>query len=156
MPRSAEHPAVIALGSPHGDDQIAWTVADRLSVDPAFRGTCTQVTSPWDVIPHIPTDQPTIIIDACRSGASSGTIHRLTAQELPTQPGMSASTHGGTLVDALRLAESLGYDVSQVVIYAIEMEACQLDAPLSELARRAAEELAVRIRDELADRGKSR
>jgi Ni,Fe-hydrogenase maturation factor len=69
---------------------------------------------------------------------------------------MSASTHGGTLEDALRLAESLGYDVSQVVIYAIEMEACQPGTPLSELARRAADELADRIRDELADGGKSR
>ncbi len=156
MPRSAEHPAVIALGSPHGDDQIAWNIADRLSVDPAFRGICTRATSPWDVIPHILTDRPTIIIDACCSGAPAGTIHRLMAQELPAQPGMSASTHGGTLVDALRLAESLGYDVSQVTIYAIEMEACQPGAPLSELARRAAEQMAVRIRDELADRGKSR
>jgi hypothetical protein len=69
---------------------------------------------------------------------------------------MAASTHGSTLEDALRLAESLGYDVSQVVIYAIEMEACQPGAPLSELARRAAVELAVRIRDELADGEKSR
>jgi Ni,Fe-hydrogenase maturation factor len=69
---------------------------------------------------------------------------------------MSASTHGGTLEDALRLAESLGYNVSQVVIYAIEMEACQPGAPLSELAHRAADELADRIREELADGGKSR
>jgi hydrogenase maturation protease len=156
MPRSAEHPAVIALGSPHGDDQIAWTIADRLSADPAFHGSCTRVTSPWDVIPHIPTDRPTIIIDACRSGAPAGTIHRVMAQELPDQPGMSASTHGSTLEDALGLAESLGYDLSQVAIYAIEMEACQPGAPVSEAARRAAEQLAVRIRDELADGEKSR
>jgi hypothetical protein len=69
---------------------------------------------------------------------------------------MSASTHGSTLEDGLRLAQSLGYDVTQVVIYAIEMEVCQPDAPMSELARRAAEELAVRIRDELADVRKPR
>jgi hydrogenase maturation protease len=155
MPHST-HPIVLALGSPHGDDQIAWSIADRLSVDPAFLGTCTRLTSPWDVIPHLQTDRPTIIIDACRSGAPAGTIHRLTAQELPAQPGMSASTHGRTLEDAMRLAESLGYDVSQVVIYAIEMKACQPGAPLSESARRAAAELAGRIRDELADMGKAR
>jgi hydrogenase maturation protease len=108
------------------------------------------------VIPHIPTDRPTIIIDACRSGAPAGTIHRLSAQELRTQPGKSASTHGSTLEDALRLAESLGYDVSHVVIYAIEMETCQPGAPLSESARRAAEQLAVRVREELADVRKPR
>ena len=155
MPPSAEQPAVIALGTPHGDDQIAWTITDRLCDDPAFCGTCTRVTSPWDVIPHIRTGRPTIIIDACRSGAPAGTIHRLTAQDLPAQPGMSASTHGSTLEDGLRLAQSLGHDVSDVVIYGIEIEACQPGAPLSELARRAAEELAIRIRDELADGGKS-
>jgi hydrogenase maturation protease len=155
MPRSLD-PIVLALGSPHGDDRIAWTIADRLSADPAFHWTCVRLTSPWDVIPHFQANRPTIIIDACRSGAPAGTIHRLTAQELPAQPGMSASTHGGTLVDALRLAESLGYDVLQAVIFAVEMDACQAGAPLSASVRRAAEELAVRIRDELADVPKPR
>jgi hydrogenase maturation protease len=156
MPRSTEQPIVIALGSPHGDDQAAWDAVKLLSADHSFRGTCAHAATPWDVVPHLQSGGPVFIIDACRSGAPAGTIHRLTAQELPTQQGMSASTHGSTLEDALRFAESLGYEVSQVVIYAIEMEACQPGAPLSEVARRAAEELAVQIRDELANEGKSR
>lgn len=142
---------VLALGSPHGDDQIAWSVADRLSADPSIRASCARLASPWDVVPYLKTGQAVIIIDACRSGAPAGTIHRLSALELPAQPGMSASTHGGRLADGLRLAESLGCDVSQVVIYAIEMEGCRPGAPLSELARHAGEQLSIRIRDELAD-----
>lgn len=139
---------MLALGSPHGDDQIAWMVAERLNADPLFRGTCIQLRTPWDVVPHIRANRRTIIIDACRSGAPAGTIHRLAAQELPDRRGYSASSHGGTLVDALRLAESLEYEVTEVVIYGIEIAGCQPGAPLSESMRRTAEELANRIRAE--------
>ena len=150
-PDAAQRPVILALGSPHGDDQTAWCVADRLSHDPLFHGTCTRLASPWDLIPYLDPGQSVIIIDACRSGAAAGTIHRLTAQEVPHQPKTLASSHGSSLTDALSLAAALGHDLSQVVIYAVEMEACQPGAPLSAVAYRAAEDLAIRIQDALAD-----
>ena len=60
---------ILAIGSPHGDDQIAWCVADRLIRESPFRDRTECVASPWAVLDHLDASGPLIIIDACRSGA---------------------------------------------------------------------------------------
>ncbi len=57
-----------------------------------------------------------VVVDACASGASPGTIHRGDAGR-PVHP---ASTHGFGVADAIALARSLGRLPQRLDIYAIE------------------------------------
>jgi hydrogenase maturation protease len=137
---------ILAIGSPHGDDQAAWYVADALVEDASFQTRCAKLSTPWDLLKHLATPGRCIIIDACRSGASSGAIHHLTPDDLSGFSSSATSSHGGGLPTVFRLAEALGYDLSGVSIIAIEVGVCETGAPLSESARCAADDLVAWLR----------
>jgi hydrogenase maturation protease len=141
---------ILAIGSPHGDDQAAWYVADLILERASFHERCAKLRTPWDLLEHLSTPGRCVVIDACRSGAPSGTIHHLTPHDLSGFSNSTTSSHGGGLPAAFRLAEALGYDLSGVSIIAIEAGVCETGAPLSESARRAADELAGWLRHEFA------
>ncbi len=123
---------VLALGSPHGDDQAGWLVVDRLNEEGSWPGWCAKLSTPWDVASHVAPAQTTLVIDACRSGAPAGTIHHWPARELPhSLEGRRSSTHGATLPEALRLLEALGTDLSQVEVYGVEIAGGEVGAPLT-------------------------
>jgi hydrogenase maturation protease len=63
-----------------------------------------------------------IVVDAVRSGAAPGRIHRLdaTAAPLPVSLRTSTSTHAVGLADAIELARALGRLPRRVVVYGIE------------------------------------
>ncbi|MFO1094385.1 MAG: hydrogenase maturation protease [Planctomycetaceae bacterium] len=139
---------ILALGSPHGDDQAAWYVIERLQADREFAGRCFRIASPWDVVPHLQGGGRVMIIDACQSGAAPGTLHRHVSPESATAAGDVPSSHGGSLREALQLSQSLGYDLSGVEIHGIEVEATQPGAPVTPAVRRAVETLASELREE--------
>jgi hydrogenase maturation protease len=142
---------ILALGSPHGDDQAAWSVIDELSQDPSLSAACFKVSTSWDLVTHFGWAGDCVVIDACQSGGEPGTIRRLQVHELPGDSRSHTSSHGGSLPAAIRLAEALGYDLSRVSIYAIEAGACDSDTPLSVAARRGVAELVRRIREQPGD-----
>jgi hydrogenase maturation protease len=142
---------ILAVGSPHGDDQAAWHVADVLLEEPSFQGKCAKLSTPWELLAHLSTPSGCVVVDACQSGAAPGTIHQLTPGEIPEFANSTTSSHGGTLSAAFRLAEVLGYDLAGISIYAIEAGACEPGTPLSETVRCAADELATHLRCLLAD-----
>jgi hydrogenase maturation protease len=143
---------ILALGSPHGDDQAAWRVIESLQSDPTFGGQCVPIASPWDVVSYLANGGALIIVDACKSGAVSGTIHEWSALELKSDHGIRTSSHGGSLVEAFELARSLGHDLSEVVVYGIELESTEPGAILRPAVRHAVEELARRLRTSFADK----
>ncbi|MBL8849015.1 MAG: hydrogenase maturation protease [Planctomycetaceae bacterium] len=137
---------VLALGSSHGDDEAAWHVAELLKSDPAFAGRCVSLASPWDVLPYLQTGGAIAIVDACQSGAASGSIHRWPARGLPSHRGTRTSSHGGSLNEAFGLATSLGCDLSNVVVFGIEVESVEPGTGVSVAVRQAAETLAQQLR----------
>lgn len=143
-------PAVLALGSPHGDDQAAWSVVDRLQQDADVAVHCLRLASPWDIVDHVRSGHVAVIVDACRSGAPAGTVHCIAAHDLPTYRGIETSTHGGSLPDALELCGTLGYDVSQITIYAVELETVERTTAMSPAVEQAVAQLARRIRQQWA------
>lgn len=63
-----------------------------------------------------------VVVDAVRSGAPAGTIHRVDASEqaLPAILRGSTSTHAVGLGEAIELARTLGQLPPRIVVYGIE------------------------------------
>lgn len=66
--------------------------------------------------------QAVVLIDAVRSGAPPGTIHRLEASSaaIPTSLRGGASTHAVGLAEAIELARALGRLPDRLVIFGVE------------------------------------
>jgi hydrogenase maturation protease len=63
-----------------------------------------------------------VVVDAMRSGAAAGTVHRLdaTAAPLPAEIAGSTSTHAVALSEAIELGRALGRLPGRLVVFAIE------------------------------------
>jgi hydrogenase maturation protease len=62
-----------------------------------------------------------MLVDAVRSGASPGTIHRLDARAGPMPTGFfNYSTHAFSVAEAVELARSLGQLPSHLIVYGVE------------------------------------
>ena len=143
---------ILGVGSPHGDDQAGWSVVDELARNPALREACFRLSSPWELVEHLGRAAECIVVDACQSGAQPGTIRKLCVSDLPALAETATSSHGGSLLSAVNLAEALGYDLSGVSIYVIEAGACDSVTPLSAAARSGVTELVRLIREKLKAR----
>jgi len=113
--------AILALGSPHGDDRAAWEVAARLRSDPALAPVVTTLATPWDVLDHMRPGVRCLILDACRAGSPVGTIIRRREEDLAGGHRSACSTHGGELADVLQMARALGRSAGEIVILAVEI-----------------------------------
>ncbi|HXY36416.1 MAG TPA: hydrogenase maturation protease [Planctomycetaceae bacterium] len=114
--------AVLALGSPHGDDSVAWHAADRLKGDAGLPCVVEKIVSPWELIEYLRSDRKVIILDACSSGAPLGTVVQLREQELANVHTHDRSTHGGSIGESLRLARALGGGSDDLVVLAVEID----------------------------------
>ena len=74
-----------------------------------------------DLVTLMEGRDPVLIVDACRSGAAVGTVHRLDAQA-GALPGWlrSVSSHGIGVAEGIELARILGSLPARVEIWAIE------------------------------------
>jgi hydrogenase maturation protease len=153
---SLDHlPRILALGSPHGNDQAGWLIADLLSEREQLRGHCQKLAHPWDIVSAFREQSDVIIVDACKSGGAPGSIHWLPAAQLSDSPVTPTSSHGASVVDALQLADSLGYDISRAVVYAVEVDSTEPGESLALAVRRGACEIAELIAGELALRAEN-
>ncbi len=123
----------VGLGSFHGDDQVGWSIAERLQKEVLF--PVRSVTVPADLLHWIDELEELILCDACTDHLEIGTIHRLI-----WQPGVgfsrvillrSTNSHQLSLPEVLQLAESLGKLPSKVTLYAIEASEFGAGQPLS-------------------------
>ena len=95
-----------------------------------------------------------IVIDAVRSQAPPGTIHRFDASQNPL-PGShnQRSTHGITLGSILELARVQGVFPRQVLIYGIEGASFEHGRTLTPQVEKAVEGLVREIAEALSDAG---
>ncbi|MBI2480123.1 MAG: hydrogenase maturation protease [Planctomycetia bacterium] len=153
---------IFALGSPHGDDQVAWMIAERLSQDLTLQPLVHTLATPWDLVELLVPDcsvividacvreatagwagretTPTTVIDACFGGATAGTVLRINESELATSPIARQSTHGGSLFESLELARALQRTIREIVVFAVAVESCEPGSELSESARCAVDD----------------
>jgi hydrogenase maturation protease len=114
--------AAACLGSPYrGDDAVGPLVAERLRAAGVTLLDCdeepTRLLDAWAGLDLV------VVVDAVRSGAAPGTLHRFEARDgpLPRDLGL-ASTHAFGIVDALELGRTLGRAPRRVVVHGVEGE----------------------------------
>lgn len=142
---------IFALGSPHGDDQVAWRIAEQLSQDVNVLPLIHKLATPWDLVELLVPDCSVIVIDACAGDAPPGTVLRLGERELATSPLARQSTHGGSLIESLDLAKSLQKQIRELVVLAVVVQSCEPSAELSESALLAVDDVVGQVQALLSE-----
>jgi len=141
---------ILALGSPHGDDRVAWHAAERLQGDRRLAHAVHRVASPWDLVDYLQSGCKVIVLDACRSGAAVGSLIQLAEHDLEKLERRGGTTHGGSIAESLRLARALGRPYENVIVLAVEIEEPSSVSEMSEAGRQAARELETEARRTLS------
>jgi hydrogenase maturation protease len=147
---NADSIRVFALGSPHGDDRVAWCVAERLQCERRLAGALHKVSSPWDLIDHLHSVSKVLILDACHSGSPVGTLIHRNEQNLEESRAGCGSTHAGSISESLRLARVLGKRFGEVIILAVEIDNSSNAPEMSQAARDATRTLEAEARHTLS------
>jgi hydrogenase maturation protease len=127
-----------------GDDAAGVAVARGLGDDPhvvAHEGEPIDLLEAWEDADEV------VLVDAARSGAPPGTVHRLDGLAAPAELG--GSTHLFGLADTLALARVLGRAPARVTVYAIEGERFDAGATLSPAVQRAVHAVQAELRGRL-------
>lgn len=91
-----------------------------------------------------------IVIDACKSGASVGTIHRFDVSSSPLPVNMqNLSSHGFGLAVGLELARTLEQLPATCVVFAIEIEDIAFGSPSSKHVNDSFDELLYCVEQEI-------
>lgn len=136
---------VVGVGSPHGDDQVGWRLADQLARGPSARIEAVAVKVPIDLIECLEGREALVVIDAARTGRSPCEITRLDWPEDRLETTCDRSTHGFGVAGALALAETLGRLPPKVVLLAVEVEDARGSGGLSPELQHGLPELGRRI-----------
>jgi hydrogenase maturation protease len=136
---------VIGLGNAfRGDDGAGLAVARALGDDPRV---IVHEGEPIDLLDRWEDAGEVIVVDAARSGAAPGTVHRLDGLAEPVAA--QGSTHAFGLAETLALARTLGRAPERVTVYGIEGERFAAGEELSPAVARAVEEVCSELREQL-------
>lgn len=145
----------VGIGSPHGDDQAGWRVADALrAMHLPAPIAIHKAQSPADLLNWLAGQRRLILCDACRGQGAVGTIRQWRWPDTRLAHIEFSGTHDLSLVSVLTLAASLKKLPEETFIWTIEAESLK---PLSDLSDEVAIALAglidrVRIQFESKDR----
>lgn len=148
---------VIGVGSPFGEDQAGWMVAERLK-NQIFTQTCLKkyVNVEWHDRPGIRLielmheTKNIFLIDAVKSGNKLGTIHRLKNSEIHEFKSLFSTHHVG-IPQTLQLASVLNVMPDNIILYGIEIDNIEFHSTLSESVEVAINEVVVKINKEIID-----
>ena len=151
---------VIGVGTPmRGDDglgpHVVEVLATRLGPDPevdlrVVDGEPTRLIELW-------RDRTgAVVVDAVRTGARPGTVHRVDHDTAEATARGSASTHSGGVAEAIALARQLDRLPARLVVMGVEPAAVDLGAGLSEVVAQAVPDLVDRVLAELGQQCVSR
>ena len=121
---------VIGIGSPHGDDQLGWRLAEELARSGRSGVLARAVSTPIDLLDHLDGCDALIVIDACDAGLAPGAV---VVHEWPVaiEACGRASSHGLGVDSVLRLAGSLGNLPARVVLIGVQKTRCEPAGALS-------------------------
>ena len=145
---------IIGIGNPfRRDDSVGLAAARRL------RETCSGAVvveeasgEGGDLMERWRGCDRVILIDAVRSGARPGTIHRLDASSGPIPKAFfSYSTHAFSVAEAVELARALGRLPRELVIFGIEGLDFSTGEGLTPPVEEALEEVVDNIRHQTSD-----
>lgn len=141
---------IIGIGSPHGDDQVGWWVADKLR---ATAHDCDLIVrkakSPVDLLDWIDGVDRLMLCDACQGLGEIGASRRWTWPEVALQDVAWSGTHDLSLPAVLALAQRLRRLPDDVVVWAIQGDASPTVDSVSSQIAAAATEVVQQIKREL-------
>ena len=140
---------LIGVGRPHGDDQLGWLIADRLSNQDGHRFKVEKVVTPLEILDRLENVDWLGICDACHGTGKSGTWKRWTWPDVAIIQQRFAGSHDFGLTAVLNLAARLGRLPRTVMIWGVEVETCEPAAAMSSTALAVVEPVANAIMDEL-------
>jgi hydrogenase maturation protease len=134
---------LIGVGNPtRGDDAAGLEVAKRVRTIPSSQ----QVNGSYELIEIWDGVDEVIIVDAARSGAQPGTLHRFDASVDPLPTGvLAASTHAVGVSEVVEMARTLGRLPARTMVYGIEASDLDRGAGLSAQVERAVFDLVEEI-----------
>lgn len=138
----------VGFGSPHGDDQIGWRVAEALA---PLQSECRQVrkaASPPDLFDWLEGVDRLTLCDACRGAVSPGTLFRWRWPEIPTSRLRNSGSHDLGLIGVLHLAGRLGRLPASVEIVGIEIQQSAPGTPMSAAVTDALSRVVATLRSE--------
>jgi hydrogenase maturation protease len=135
---------VIGIGNAWQGDDGAGLAAARLVRERAPEGVevLELEGEPVSLVDALAGADEVFLVDAVRSGAEPGTVHRIDASDGPVPARLSAaSTHTLGVGEALELARALGRLPRRVVLYGIEAESLAAGEELTPAVVRAVDEV---------------
>lgn len=147
---------IVGVGSPFGDDQLGWRVAELLKKETRLQqylgnGLEIQINDRpgLALVDAMKNVKNFYVIDALKTGRNPiGQLYRMNGELIDADHGF-LSTHGFGIVQALALAKALNQLPSNVVIYGVEIGEIDYAAPLSSVINNACEALAQQIIEEI-------
>lgn len=113
---------VVGIGSPHGDDQAGWQVADRLAAIEVAqcRARVRKARSPTDLLDWLDVVERLIVCDACHGLGLIGQLRRWEWPSRELSDVAWSGTHDLPLPAVLQLASKLGCLPKHVVVWGVE------------------------------------
>lgn len=124
----------VGIGSPHGDDQIGWTIADMIAAHHADSVLVRKASIPSDLLDWLPGMQRLIIVDAVRCDAEA-TVGQFQCWNWPTPlicRVRSSHSHAFGLPQVLELADRLKLLPPTVLVLGINGQQFAPMSPMSE------------------------
>ncbi|HAT1795308.1 TPA: hydrogenase maturation protease [Legionella pneumophila] len=146
---------VLGIGSPFGEDQAGWLVADRLKTELSKEhyASKTLIIESYDrpgllLIELMNPAKVVFLIDAVKSGCAPGTIHRLKNNEIFAFQSR-LSTHEMGVAEALQIGQSLNDLPEDIILYGIEIDNTTFNTALSKSVKKAMREVVIQIKKEI-------
>ncbi|MGI9427921.1 MAG: hypothetical protein ACR2NM_04645, partial [Bythopirellula sp.] len=96
---------IVGIGSPHGDDQAGWLVAERLATDLDHDNIAVRkATSPVQLLDWLDSIDRLVVCDACRGLGDVGELRRWLWPSPELADGSWSGTHDFSLIAVLQLA----------------------------------------------------
>lgn len=141
---------IVGIGSPHGDDQAGWQVAERLAsqLDQA-EADVRAVASPIQLLDWLDDVRRLIVCDACQGLGRVGEVRRWHWPAAELQEASWSGTHDFALPAVLQLAKRLQRLPLNVAIWSVEGRAKEALGALSSEVATALPQIVQGITNEL-------
>lgn len=146
---------VLGIGSPFGDDQLGWEVVKLLQQNPAlycFSSDQLHITCcdrpGMHLLELMKPAQTVVLIDAIKTGATIGTVHRFQNEEIE-DVGDPLSTHALGIAAAMKMGATLQVLPPKVVLYGIEIGDVQFQFALSKSIKKAVKAVSIHVEREI-------
>lgn len=142
---------IIGIGSPFGEDQAGWKVIEILQRTSSLPSKI-EITS-YDrpglrLLSYIQNLECVYLIDAVKSGACAGTIHRF-ENEAINECNTLLSTHDFGVIQTLKMGLALNMLPKKIILYGIEINTSQNDGRISKVTQKSIQLVSEKIIAEL-------